>query len=169
MSLRVEALDDRHELASFSCGNLELDRWLRDHARQATAQGTRTYIVLDDEDHDAVVGYFAIVPHVLDRGDAPPKLGRGAPRQIPSILLAKLALSDDLHGQGLGAELLVRALDTIIDAARIAGGKLVVVDAIDADAEAFYRHHDFQPLPNRSDRLVMKLSTSARALGKDWP
>ena len=103
---------------------------------------------------------------MLDRDDAPPKLGRGAPRQIPSILLAKLALSEHLHGQGLGAELLVRALDTIIDAARVAGGKLVVVDAIDADAEAFYRHHDFQPLPNRNDRLVMKLSTAARALNK---
>ena len=119
MNLRVEALDDRHDLASFSCGNLELDRWLRDHARQATAQGTRTYVVLDED--EAVVGYFAIAPHVLDRGDAPPKLGRGAPRQIPSILLAKLALSEQRHGQGLGSELLVRALGTIIDAARVGG------------------------------------------------
>ena len=169
MTLRVEALDDRHDLAPFSSGNLELDRWFQDHAREATAQGTRTYIVVDDDGDDAVVGYFAIVPHVLDRGDAPPKLGRGAPRQIPSILLAKLALSEQLHGKGLGAELLVRALGTILDAARVAGGKVVVVDAIDGDAEAFYRHHDFQPLPNRSDRLVMKLSTAARALNKDWP
>jgi GNAT superfamily N-acetyltransferase len=167
VTLRVEALDDHHDLASFSCGNLELDRWLREHARPATAPGTRTYVVLNDD--GAVVGYFALAPHVLDRGDAPPKLGRGPPRQIPSILLAELALSEDLHGEGLGAELLVRALDTIIDAARVAGGKLVIVDAIDAEAEAFYRHHDFQPVPNRSDRLVMKLSTAARALSVNWP
>lgn len=112
---------------------------------------------------------FAIVPHVLDRDDAPRKLGRGAPLQIPSILLAKLALSEHLHGQGPGAELLVRALGAIVDAARVAGGKLVLVDAVDAEAEAFYHHHDFQPLPNRTDRLVMKLSTAARALNKDWP
>lgn len=169
MNSRVEALDDRHDLASFNSGNLDLDGWLREHARQATAQGTRTYVVVADDDDNAIVGYFAIVPHVLDRDDAPPKVGRGAPRQIPSILLAKLALNEQLHGHGLGAELLVRALDTIIDAASVAGGKLVVVDAIDAAAEAFYRHHDFQPLPNRSDRLVMKLSTAARALNKDWP
>ena len=63
----------------------------------------------------------------------------------------------------------VRALRTIIDAARGAGGKVVVVDAIDSSAAAFYRHHDFEPLPNREDRLVMKLSTAARALGVDWP
>lgn len=68
MILRVVALDDRHDLGSFSSGNLELDRWLQDHAQQATAQGTRTYVVPDDT--DAVVGYFAIMPHVLDRDDA---------------------------------------------------------------------------------------------------
>ena len=120
------------------------------------------FVVIDEG--DTIVGYFAIAPHVLDRGDAPKKLGRGAPRQIPAILLAKLALSADLHGQGLGAELLVRALGTIIDAARAAGGKVVVVDAIDEGAAAFYRHHDFEPLPDRPERLVMKLSTAARHL-----
>jgi GNAT superfamily N-acetyltransferase len=166
VTLRVAALDHTHELTAFTSGNPELDRWLSDQAHQATAQGTRTYVVLDE--HASVVGYFAIVPHVLARDEAPKKVGRGAPRQIPSILLAKLALSVDLHGQGLGAELLVRALGTISEAARVAGGKLVVVGAIDADAAAFYQHHDFEPLANRPDRLVMKLSTAARALGIDW-
>lgn len=54
-------------------------------------------------------------------------------------------------------------------AACIAGGKLIVVDAIDSNAAAFYRHYDFEPPPNRPDRFVMKLSTAARALGIDWP
>jgi GNAT superfamily N-acetyltransferase len=162
---QVEALEESHDLSTFVSGNVELDTWLRMHARPATGQGTRTYVVVDDE----VVGYFAIAPHVLDRENAPPKIARGAPRQIPAILLAKLALSEGLQGQGLGSELLVRALQTIVDAALVAGGKLVVVDAIDDAAAAFYRHHDFVPLPNRSDRLVMKMSTAAKALGVDWP
>ena len=167
MTWRVAALGDSHDLSGFSSGNLELDTWLRDHARLATGQGTRTFVVLHGS--DIVAGYFAITPHVLDRIEVPNKVARGAPRQIPSILLAKLALSKHLQGQGYGAELLVRALGTIVEAARVAGGKLVVVDAIDAEAAAFYRHHDFQPLSNRTDRLVMKLSTAARALGVDWP
>lgn len=130
-------------------------------------QGTRSYVLLDEQ--EAVVGYFAITPHIVDREAAPKKVGRGAPRQIPAILLAKLALSEELHDQGLGAELLVRALHTILEAARVAGGKLVVVDAIDDAAAAFYRHHDFVAFPDRSDRLVMKLSTVARAVDIDWP
>jgi GNAT superfamily N-acetyltransferase len=166
VTLRVAAFDKAYDLAAFGSGNFELDTWLRDHAELAAGQGTRTYVVLEGSD---VAGYFAIAPHFLDRAEAPTKLARGAPRQIPSILLAKLALSQHLHGRGLGAELLVRALSTIVEAARVAGGKMVVVDAIDAEAAAFYRHHDFQALPNRPDRLVMKLSTAARVLGLDWP
>jgi len=45
----------------------------------------------------------------------------------------------------------------------------VVVDAIDAEAVAFYEHHDFERLPDNPMRLVMKLSTAAKELGVSWP
>jgi GNAT superfamily N-acetyltransferase len=73
-------------------------------------------------------------------------------------------LRRDLHGQGLGAELLVYALTTIVTAARSAGGRLVVVDALDDGAVDFYRAHDFQPSRTDPCRLIMKLSTAALAL-----
>lgn len=166
MILRVEALAE-HDLSGFSCGKDELDDWLRRHARTATGQGTRTYVVVDEDGR--VVGYFALAPHLLSRDDAPPRLTHGAPRQIPAILLAKLALDSTLQGQELGAELLVHALGTTLDAARRAGGRVVLVDAIDDGARAFYEHHDFSPIPGRPRRLVMKLSTAAKALGVAWP
>lgn len=167
MTLRVEPLAETHDVTTFTSGNGQLDEWLGAHARQATGQGTRTYVVVADG--QTVVGYLSIAPHVVERTNAPKKIARGAPRQIPSILLAKLALSQSLQGRGLGAELLVRALHTIVDAARTAGGKLIVVDAIDDAAAAFYRRHDFEPLPNQPERLVMKISTAAKALGIAWP
>lgn len=166
MTYRVEPLAD-HDLDSFECGNVELDDWLARLARAATGQGTRTYVLVDDD--AKVLGYFAITPHFLDRADAPSRVARGAPRQIPAILLAKLALDQSLHGEGLGAELLVRALETIVEAARRAGGRVIVVDAIDGNAVRFYEHHDFQPLPGNDRRLVLKLSTAAKALGLVWP
>lgn len=166
MSYRVEPLGD-HDLGGFSCGNDELDEWLLRHADTATGQGARTYVLVDDA--GVVVGYFALAPHLIERDDAPRRLARGAPRQIPAILLAKLALHRSLHGQGLGAELLVHALDTVVAAARRAGGRVVLVDAIDENARQFYEHHDFEALPGRDRRLVMKLSAAAKALGVPWP
>lgn len=166
MTHRVEPLSD-HDLSAFDCGKAELDEWLRSHARTATGQGTRTYVLVDE--HGRVCGYFALAPHLLARDDAPPRLARGAPRQIPAILLAKLALGSTAQGSGLGTELLLDALDTTLSAARRAGGRVVLVDAIDDDARAFYEHHDLQQLPGQPQRLVMKLSTVAKALGAPWP
>lgn len=164
----VEPLADRHHLTSFDCGNRELDDWLRGHARHAAGQGTRTYVLVE-QGHAEVLGYFALAPHVVERDELPPRVGRGAPRRIPAILLAKLALDRRLQGRGLGGELLVHALATIVEAARTAGGKLVVVDAIDDHAAAFYERHDFLPVPDNPHRLVIKLSTVAQALGLAWP
>lgn len=166
MSYRVEPLGD-HRCDEFSCGTADLDDWLRHHAHTALGHGTRTYVMVDDE--QAVVGYFAVAPHVLSRGDAPARLARGAPQHIPGVLLAKFALDSSVQGRGLGADLLVAALSVILEAARRVGGKIVVVDAIDATAHSFYLRHDFVPLPGRDNRLVMKLSSAAAALGVTWP
>lgn len=168
MSYRLEALGPHHDVYAFRCGTPALDEWLRLHARTATGQGTRTYVLVPESSND-VVGYFAIAPHLLEREQAPRSLGRGAPARIPAILLAKLALDEPLHGQGLGSELLVHALTTVIAAARTAGGRVIVVDAIDKPAAAFYREHGFQAIPTDPHRLVIKLSTAARALQLNWP
>ncbi|MCC7075541.1 MAG: N-acetyltransferase [Acidimicrobiia bacterium] len=166
MAYRVEALAD-HDLDGFGCGNRELDDWLVLHARPATGQGTRTYVLVGVE--SAVVGYFAIAPHYLSREETPGKLGRDAPRKIPAILLAELAPDTLIQGQGLRAGLLVLALGTIVEAARRAGGRTIVVDAMDENARRFYEHHDFGPRPADVRRLVLELSTAAQALGLRWP
>jgi GNAT superfamily N-acetyltransferase len=168
VSYQVEPLAAGHDLDAFDCGHDALTDWLQRHARNATGQGTRTYLLLE-EASGAVAGYFAIAPYLVERDTTPPGIGRGAPKRIPAILLAKLALRSDLHGQGLGAELLVYALATIVTAARSAGGRLVVVDAEDSHAADFYRAHNFQPSPIDPRRLIMKLSTTARALDIPWP
>jgi len=168
VSYHVEPLDNGHGLEGFTCGHRELDEWLVRHARNATRQGTRTYVLIEEPSGEET-GYFAIAPYLIAREQTPRSVGRGAPQRIPAILLAKLALDERLHGQGLGSELLVHALTTIVTAARSAGGRVVVVDAIDDTAASFYQAHDFQPSPTNPNRLVLKLSTVARALGLSWP
>ena len=76
-----------------------------------------------------------------------------------------------MHGQGCGAQLLRDALDKVVRAAEIGGGRLVVVDAMDDEAFEFYEHFDVIPVKNRRGRLVMKMSTAAAALRAvgDWP
>ena len=47
MTFTLEPLGPDHDLKSFECGNGEMDRWLVEHARNATGQGTRTSVVTD--------------------------------------------------------------------------------------------------------------------------
>lgn len=168
MSYHVEPLTAGHDLDGLDCGHDALNSWLRQHAGLATRQGTRTYLLIEDAT-GAVVGYFALAPHLVERDDTPSGVRRGAPQRIPAILLAKLALDKSLQGQGLGAELLIHPLTIIVAAARTAGGRLIVVDAVDESAVGFYRAHDFKPSPTDPRRLIMRLSTAARALGLTWP
>ena len=60
--------------------------------------------------------------------------------------------------------MLLDALERIVDAADRAGGRVIVVDAIDDTAHRFYSHHDFRAI-RHSNRLVMKLATAAAILG----
>lgn len=165
--MTIERLSNAHVIDTFTCGNEELDLWLRHAALIADRAGTaRVYLSLDSE---RVIGYFALLPHHVRRADIPPGIGRGAPDIIPSYLLARLAVTQDQHGGGRGGDLLALALEKILAAVAIGGGRLVVVDAIDENAAGFYRHHGFKPTPADPGRLVMKASAAAAALGVAWP
>jgi GNAT superfamily N-acetyltransferase len=160
-----EPLADRHQLAQFSSGSDSLDVWLQRHARHAQAMRTARTFVWHAED-ERVVAYFSLAAHLVVRAELPRKVARGAPEAIPAVLLARLALDRSLHGQGLGGELLLDALSRAVQASEVAAARLVVVDAIDEAAVAFYEHHGFTAVPGNRQRLVQKISDIAAALGR---
>jgi GNAT superfamily N-acetyltransferase len=114
-------------------------------------------------------GYFAIAPHNVRREELPSAVGRGAPDVIPGYVLARLAVSENLHGRGHGSALPATALETVLSAIRVGGGRVVVVDAIDDRATGFYEHFGFRAVPGNPRRLVMKASTAAASLSIEWP
>ncbi|CRK61923.1 FIG001353: Acetyltransferase [Alloactinosynnema sp. L-07] len=158
------SLDEQHDLHEFDCGVPVLNEWLTGHALNAFKSGTaRTYVWTDIES-DRVVAYYAITPHTVRRDEVSSSLASGL-TVIPGYLLAKLALDQTLHGQGLGGDLLHDALSRLIEAAEVASGRLIVVDAIDDTAAKFYQKYDFQPVKDNPRRLVIKVATVRDALG----
>lgn len=163
-----ERLRPDHDLSRFSSGQLALDGWLRDSALHAGRSGTgRTCLWLDGSGE--VVAFFTLAPSIIRREGLPSPIGRGAPDVIPAILIAKLALDQHLHGQGLGGALLADALTTALDAVAKAGGRLVLVDAIDERAHRFYAHHGFHQVEGDTHRMVMNVSDAARSMGIALP
>lgn len=165
MSAWISApLSREHQVEAFGSGQEDLDRWLVDQALRAQSAGTARTTVWIDPVAPTVLAYYSVAPTQVGISELPSRSFAGGYSVVPGYLLARLALDRSLQGQGLGAELLFDALTRITDAASRAGGRLIVVDAIDDDADRFYRHHDFQPIDG-SRRLVMKIATAQAALG----
>jgi hypothetical protein len=72
-------------------------------------------------------------------------------------------------GQGHGGEFLAGAVEMTLAAIRLGGGRVIVVDAIDDRAAAFYEHFGFRAMPATPHLFVMKASTAAASLSLDWP
>jgi len=164
LAFTSEALGEHHDTTVFDSGNVDLDRWLRDHALHARAMNTgRTFVWHSGE--GVVVAYFTLAAHLMARESLTKRTGRGSPDVIPAILLARLTLDGSLQGQGFGGELLWDALTRAVAANRQAAARLVVVDAIDERAASFYEHFGFEPIPGNPRRLVQKMSSIEAALG----
>jgi GNAT superfamily N-acetyltransferase len=158
-----EPLTPDHEVGGFDCGVGILNQWLVQQAlRFQTEDLARTY-VWTAPDSARVVAYYSISPTQLRRREVTDGQAVGA-SAVPAYLLSRLALTRHLQGQGLGSELLVDALGTIVHAATIAGGRLIVVDAPNEKAAAFYRHHDFSRVLEDPRRFVLKVATARQAL-----
>jgi predicted GNAT family N-acyltransferase len=162
---RSEPLGDSHRIEDFGSGKEPLDSWLREQSRRAQSAGVARTYVWTRPGSPEVVAYYAVAPTQVARADLPRAALAGGYSAVPSYLLARLALSSALHGQRLGGELLLDALGRIVEAARISGGRLIVVDALDDHAHRFYRRYDFIPVDG-SNRLYLKVATAEAILAK---
>jgi ribosomal protein S18 acetylase RimI-like enzyme len=81
------------------------------------------------------------------------------------VLLARLAVDRRDQGKGLGAHLLAEALRKAVAAGEAAAARLVVVDAIDEDAAAFYERYGFISAPEHDRRLYRRMKDVRSSLG----
>jgi GNAT superfamily N-acetyltransferase len=162
--LRIEKLAAHHTVETFDCGQEALNRYLIRFAlanqRASTAQ---TYLGLAD---NRVAGFYTLLVGEVAYDDAPERLAKGlAHHPIPIMLLARLAVSRDWQGRGLGGGLLKDAMRRTLQAAGIAGIRAFAVHAKDEAAEAFYRHFDFVPSPADPLHLFLLMKDLRRAIG----
>lgn len=165
---RTEQLHHVHEHERFDCGTAPLNDWLLREAHRAQRSDTARSYVWIEEDALAVVGYYAITPTEVLKTELSRSLAGGL-SVVPGYLLGRLALDRSLHGSGLGGWLLYDALETAVNACELAGGRIIVVDAVDDHAAAFYTHHGFRAVKGNPRRLVLKMSTARAILDEAAP
>ena len=148
-----------HDLASFSSGVPALDDWLRRRALANQYSGaSRTFVA--EAAKRQVVGFYSLAAGAIAHGLSPGAVRRNMPNPIPVIVLARLAVSEQFHGLGLGAALLQDAASRCQRVAEHAGVRAMLVHALDERAAAFYQHHGFVPSPLHERTLMLRLNNS---------
>jgi len=148
----LERLDAHHDVSTFDSGNEVLDEWLRRHALAAQHMDSgRTFVATRT---GRIVGYFSLTMGSVLRAEAPAKLVRGMPAYpVGMVVLARLAVDRSEQGRGVGAMLLAEALRKAVAAGEVAAARLIVVDAVDEEAAAFYERYGFVRAPEHPLRL----------------
>ena len=160
----VGPLEKAHDRKSFDCGNEDLNRHLREQARQDAEMRVAAPFVLTRPGSPAVLGFYTLSASVIPVEELPPDLMRRMPRygQLPVTLLGRLAVDRSVSGQGVGEFLLVDALRRSIEAAQQIAAMAVIVDAKDGRVESFYRRFDFQPFQKSPLRLFLPMGQIAQ-------
>ena len=157
-SFQVAPLHAAHDRTTFSSGTAALDRYLREQVSQDVCRRVAACFVALADDGQRIAGYYTLASTSLLLADLPATIGKKLPRYptVPAVRMGRLAVDLAFKGQGLGGALLADALGR---AARseIAAYALMV-DAKDAAAVAFYRHHSFIALPDSPRTLFLPLA-----------
>lgn len=148
---------------SFRSGEDALDSWLREYSGQSERKhATRTYFAISPDSQE-IVGYYSLVVAVVSAEEAGNVPGDNAKYSIPGLLLARLAVSLNHHGNGIGRALLKDALETCSAVSRRVGVHVILVDALHGEAASFYTHHGFTAFRENRLRLFLPIATALAA------
>jgi predicted N-acetyltransferase YhbS len=157
-----QSLAAQHRLEGFDCGKPALNDWLIRHARQAQGSGSaKTFIVTENDGR--VAGYFSLTVGQVDTLEATERIRKAMGQYpVPVVILARLAVSLQDQGRGIGFGLLQDALRRTMLIAEQAGIRAMLTHPIDEDAAKFHTRFGFIASPLREQQLLLLLKDVRR-------
>lgn len=150
---------DKHRRDEFACGETTLDEWLRRYAGQ-NRRGNNAAVWVITDASQTVGCYATLSMTAVDRSTSPKPLSKGAPSQIPALLIGRVATETRMAGLGLGTEMVKHILATAVELNITAACRAVVVTALNAEAFRWWQRFGFEPLrANEAGNLDLYLMT----------
>jgi GNAT superfamily N-acetyltransferase len=165
ISFVIVSLAARHDRSAFSCGVDALDRYLQSQAGQDIRRRIANCFIASPIDTNIIAGYYTFSAASVPVVDLPEELSRRLPRYpvLPAALIGRLAADRKYAGHGVGAMLLLDAIERAVRAE--AAIFAIIVDAKGEAAASFYRHHGFQSFRSRPQSLFLPIATAMKLLG----
>ena len=154
MEIEIRSISRGLQVADFDCGHAALNEWLVRYAHQNQRRNMSRTFVATQPGSDRVLGYYTSLASELGPYDA-----NLTSYNVPSMLVARLAVSLDAQGLGLGMKLLKHAFDSATKISQLTGLCLVAVSAIDESVADFYSRFGFEALSSDPLKLIAKASS----------
>ena len=160
MTYSIRPLDADAQTADFKCGEKVLDEYLQRYAAQDIKRGVaRVFVASPAEQPQAVAGFYTLSAASIAAETLPEKWRKKLPRYpVPAALLGRLAVNQQVQGNGLGSILLVDACKRIVAASETLAVAAILVDAKSPEVTAFYQHFGFIELPGQAGRWMLPRS-----------
>lgn len=161
-----EPIGRKHDRDAFDCGEAALNEFLRRYARKSHERGgAKTFLAIDKSDDKTILGFYSLCPASVDFARTPEIARRGLARHdVPGFRLARLAVDRRFQGHGMGGQLLLAAGRRCLLAAVEVGGVVLVIDAKNERAAAWYASYGAVPLLDAPLSLLLPLTTIEAAL-----
>ena len=158
--LEEHALDPAdHDRAAFRCGVPQLDEYLHRFALQQQRKGVgNVYVLVDSDAPSLILGFYTLSAAQIDCAGLSAADRKKLPRYpIPCFRLGRLACHIDHKGRGLGKLLVGLAVGRCLQARQQVAAFALIVDAMNAEAKAFYEHYGFVPCIDSPETLYLPL------------
>ena len=145
MTIEIRLLEQADDRKAFHSGDADLDSFFQKYAWQNQFRHHigNTYVAVEKKQ---ILGFLTVSVSSMEFERLPADLKKKLPRYpIPVLRVARLAVSEDAQGQGIGRHLMRAAFAIAIDLRERLGCADVVVDA-KRDAESYYSRLGFEPL-----------------------
>lgn len=138
-----EPLAAHHDRQGFDCGEPSLNEFLQQRARQNAERNLGvTHVAIAQLGETQILGYYTLLVRSVVKEDFA-QSKKLPPGQIGVVLLARLAVSRTAQGQGLGTQMLLRAIRQTEKASRDLGIHALVVHALHDQAKQWYLGLEF--------------------------
>ena len=168
--LQVEPLDrDRHDRASFTCGEPRIDTYLKTRAAGLMdVEGTRVWVARFESSSE-IVAFYAMNAHAIDAIAVPKNLQRKLPRDHPigAVFLSNIGTARAYQGKGVGSFMISDAFRRAVTAADAIGAAFIVLDTLNENAARLYHRAGFIPLPEPKGRMLIPMKQVRAALAED--
>lgn len=159
---RVEPLGDAHRRTSFDCGEEALDRYFRTQVTQDVRRHVANCFVAVEGASGQIAAWYTLSAASIPITDLPPDESKRLPRYpaIPGVRIGRLAVDRRFQGCGLGSAMLADATAKTIRADIAA--YMLIVDAKNDAAVAFYQRHGFRLISGSPRTLFLPIATARK-------